>query len=197
MSQQHHHHEHQEAIDRSRFIAHDLPDPPTLPRIALLDPKETATLARRLREGWDEVLARVPPDAETGRDYTVYTGLGGIAYVALQTAVLLLHRQQQHPSIDPAALVTPLQRLHSDEEAADVRWVRSQNPADFLGLASRYLTAAEAALARSERRGHHRRDVTFIMGSPGEGKVGFDHLIIPVTDPNNKSTQASTRSTPS
>jgi len=78
MSHHHHHHHDQPdeaVVDRSRFIAHDLADPPTLPAIVLLDPKETATLAQRLREGWDEVLARVPPDAaESGRDYTVYTG---------------------------------------------------------------------------------------------------------------------------
>jgi hypothetical protein len=100
-----------------------------------------------------------------------HTGLGGIAYVALRTALLLLHRRQQHPSpLHPPALTTPLQRLHSDEESADVRWVRRQEPNDYLGLAHRYLTAAEAALERAERRGH-RRDVTFIMGGPGALRV--------------------------
>ncbi len=91
--------------------------------------------------------------------------------MTLQTAVLLLHRQQQHLSPSPhrAALVTPLQRLHSEEEAADVRWVRGQSPADYLDRASCYLAAAEAALERSERRGH-RRDVSFMMGSPGKGR---------------------------
>jgi hypothetical protein len=70
------------------FIAHTLPDPPTLPPIALRDPTETATLAQRLREGWQKVLAHVPPDGDAStRDYSVYIGmcvcvfsiLGGIA----------------------------------------------------------------------------------------------------------------------
>lgn len=59
-----------------------------------------------------------------------------------------------------------MQRLHSDEAEADVHWVRSQRPEEYLRVAGRYLAAAEAALERSMRRGG-RRDVTFVMGGPG------------------------------
>lgn len=56
------------------FIPTDaLPDPPTLSPVALRDPRETATLARRLRDGWERVLAHVTP-SESTRDYSVYTG---------------------------------------------------------------------------------------------------------------------------
>lgn len=57
----------------SSYIQHVLPDPPTLSPVALRDPQDTATLARRLRTGWDNVLGNFPPDSPT-RDYSVYTG---------------------------------------------------------------------------------------------------------------------------
>lgn len=56
------------------FIEHALPDPPALSPVALRDPKDTATLARRLRDGWDKVLSHVAPDPSSTRDYSVYTG---------------------------------------------------------------------------------------------------------------------------
>lgn len=101
---------------------------------------------------------------------TTQKGLGGIAYLALHTALLLLHRQQRHPlpAHPPAPLTTPLQRLHSDQDEGDVQWAWGQNPDDYLKLAGRYLTAAAAALDGAERRGR-RRDVTFVMGGPGRG----------------------------
>lgn len=82
----------------------------------------------------------------------------------MHTATLLLHCQQTHAASPVTPRATPLQRLHSDEEDADVRFVRSQDPKHYLDVAARYLTGAEAALNRIRA---HRRDVTFVLGAPG------------------------------
>lgn len=87
--------------------------------------------------------------------HALHTGLGGVAYVALETALLLQCRSSRAgKGQEPSTTTT----TGSTQDQQDMQ--------HYLDVAERYLRAAEAGFERGLRRGH-RNDITFIMGSPG------------------------------
>lgn len=145
--------------DRCRFVRNPyLRDPPALSPVALHDPRDTATLKGRLHAGWSLILREVDP--QEASDFSVYTGLAGIAFLALKTAQLLSPggkgEKEEEGDVTQASTHTYTQ-IHTHQ-------YQQQRP--YLEIAHRYLKSAQAALERDLRKGH-REEISFILGTPG------------------------------
>lgn len=82
--------------DHSRFVPNLFPkDPPALSPVALLNPRETQTLEKRLADGWELVLRRTDPEHD--HDFSIYTGSAGIGYLALHKVLLLEEADPRRP----------------------------------------------------------------------------------------------------
>ncbi len=85
-----------------RFVPNPFPkDPPALSPVALLNPRETATLQERLAHGWELVLRRTEPEHD--HDFTVYTGTAGIGFLGLHTVQLMDGADPRRPPFVQAA----------------------------------------------------------------------------------------------
>jgi len=68
----------------TRYIPNDLPDPPTISPVAILDPDTRDVIQERFQMGFGEITRRIDPFS---RDMTIYTGPAGIGLVALHIAL--------------------------------------------------------------------------------------------------------------